>query len=383
MNKKLWEPSRKIKLNSNLLKFEKYTSNRFKKKFNNNFEKIHNWTIKNPQNFWNCLWDYAKVKGIKGVDKERKFFKFYKNTFLSNSKLNFTENLLSKNNDDKAITFISENGFREIKNWRDLNINVKKVSAFLRKLNIKSKDRVVAYMPNISETVEAFLGTVGIGSIWSSCSPDFGINGVIERFSQIKPKVLFVTNEYFYNGKKINVLERLPEIINKVPSINKVVLIPYPGTKIETKMTARFTPNRNPNTDNIIRADYTINFLNSIQSPLMVDSTISSDRFSFNNVVCTIRNKKGHSTLLQIVDQNGKVVADNIGNYDPTTGILTLTGFQPQSITSGARFLNITAVPADDTNFKPLRNTLLTLGNNFVSGIPDVDAATAVTGVTN
>jgi acetoacetyl-CoA synthetase len=229
MNKKLWEPSRKIKLNSNLLKFEKYTSNRFKKKFNNNFEKIHNWTIKNPQNFWNCLWDYAKVKGIKGVDKERKFFKFYKNTFLTNSKLNFTENLLSKNNDDKAITFISENGFREIKNWRDLNINVKKVSAFLRKLNIKSKDRVVAYMPNISETVEAFLGTVGIGSIWSSCSPDFGINGVIERFSQIKPKVLFVTKEYFYNGKKINILERLPEILKKIPTIKHVVISSYPG----------------------------------------------------------------------------------------------------------------------------------------------------------
>ena len=229
MNKKLWEPSRKIKLNSNLLKFEKYISNRFKKKFNSNYEKIHSWTINNPQNFWNCLWDYAKVKGIKGVDKERKFFKFYKNTFLSNSKLNFTENLLSKNNDDKAITFISENGFREIKNWRDLNINVKKVSTFLRKLNIKSKDRVVAYMPNISETVEAFLGTVDIGSIWSSCSPDFGINGVIERFSQIKPKVLFVTKEYFYNGKRINILERLPEILKKIPTIQHVVISSYPG----------------------------------------------------------------------------------------------------------------------------------------------------------
>ena len=229
MNKKLWEPSRKIKLNSNLLKFEKYISNRFKKKFNNNYEKIHSWTIKYPQNFWSCLWDYAKVKGIKGVDKERKFFKFYKNTFLSNSKLNFTENLLSKNNDDKAITFISENGFREIKNWRDLNINVKKVSTFLRKLNIKSKDRVVAYMPNISETVEAFLGTVDIGSIWSSCSPDFGINGVIERFSQIKPKVLFVTKEYFYNGKRINILERLPEILKKIPTIKHVVISSYPG----------------------------------------------------------------------------------------------------------------------------------------------------------
>jgi acetoacetyl-CoA synthetase len=239
MNKKLWEPSRKIKLNSNLLKFEKFISNRFKKKFNNNYEKIHSWTIKNSQKFWNCLWDYSKVKGIKGRDNKRKFSKFYKNTFLTNSKLNFTENLLSKNNDDKAITFISENGFREIKNWRDLNINVKKVSAFLRKLNIKSKDRVVAYMPNIPETVEAFLGTVAIGSIWSSCSPDFGINGVIERFSQIKPKVLFVTNEYFYNGKRINLLERIPEIIKKIPTIKHVVISNYPG-QTEIKKLPRY-----------------------------------------------------------------------------------------------------------------------------------------------
>ncbi|WP_435167736.1 acetoacetate--CoA ligase [Candidatus Pelagibacter bacterium nBUS_28] len=229
MNKKLWTPSKKLKFNSNLLKFEKFISNRFQKKFNNNFEKIHNWTIKNSQNFWNSVWDYSKVKGIKGKDNKKKFSKFYKNTFLTNSKLNFTENLLSKNNDDKAITFISENGFREIKSWRELNINVKKISTFLRKLNIKSKDRVVAYMPNISETVEAFLGTVAIGSIWSSCSPDFGINGIIERFSQIKPKVLFVTNEYFYNGKKINVLERIPEIVKKIPTIKHVVISSYPG----------------------------------------------------------------------------------------------------------------------------------------------------------
>ena len=215
MNKKLWEPSKTLKLNSNLLKFEKYISNRFKKKFNQNYEKIHNWTITYPHSFWSSVWDYSKVKGNKGKNNIKKLSKFYKNIFLPNSKLNFTENLLSKNNDDKAITFVSENGYREIKNWKELNINVKKVSTFLRKLNIKSKDRVVAYMPNISETVEAFLGTVALGSIWSSCSPDFGINGVIERFSQIKPKVLFVTNEYFYNGKRINILERIPEIIKE------------------------------------------------------------------------------------------------------------------------------------------------------------------------
>jgi len=252
MNKKLWEPSKLVKSNSNLLKFEKFISHRFKKKFNKNFEKIHNWTIKNPQNFWSSIWDYSKIKGVKGKNNNKKFSKFYKNTFLSNSKLNFTENLLSKNNNDKAITFISENGYREIKNWRKLNSNVKKVSTFLRTLNIKSKDRVVAYMPNISETVEAFLGTASIGSIWSSCSPDFGINGVIERFSQIKPKIMFVTNEYFYNGKRINVLERIPEIIKKIPTIKHIVISNYPGES-EIKKLPRYKNIKTHHWKNIIK----------------------------------------------------------------------------------------------------------------------------------
>ena len=229
MNKKLWEPSKKIKRNSNLFKFEKFLSNKFKKKFNINFEKIHNWSIKNPQNFWDSIWDYSKVKGKKNKNKIKRSSKFYKNIFLPNSKLNFSENLLSKNTDDKAITFISENGYREIKNWKELNQNVKKVANYLKSLKVKSKDRIVAYMPNTSETVEAFLGTVAIGAIWSSCSPDFGINGVVERFSQIKPKVLFVTHVYFYNGKKINILERIPEIIKKIPSIKHVIISKYPG----------------------------------------------------------------------------------------------------------------------------------------------------------
>ena len=229
MNKKLWEPSKKIKRNSNLFKFEKFLSNKFKKKFNINFEKIHNWSIKNPQNFWDSIWDYSKVKGKKNKNKIKRSSKFYKNIFLPKSKLNFSENLLSKNTDDKAITFISENGYREIKNWKELNQNVKKVANYLKSLKVKSKDRIVAYMPNTSETVEAFLGTVAIGAIWSSCSPDFGINGVVERFSQIKPKVLFVTHVYFYNGKKINILERIPEIIKKIPSIKHVIISKYPG----------------------------------------------------------------------------------------------------------------------------------------------------------
>jgi acetoacetyl-CoA synthetase len=231
MNKKLWEASKRQKNNSNLFKFEKFISNKYNKNFDQNFERIHSWSIKNPHNFWDSVWDYSKIKGTKNKIKSKKSTKFYKNIFLPKSRLNFTENLLSKNNNDKAITFISENGYRETKNWKELNINVNKISSFLKRLNIKSKDRVAAYMPNITETVEAFLGTVAIGSIWSSCSPDFGVNGVVERFSQIKPKVLFVTNEYFYNGKRINILERIPEIIKKIPSIKHVIISNYPGEK--------------------------------------------------------------------------------------------------------------------------------------------------------
>ena len=91
---------------------------------------------------------------------------------------------------------------------------------------------MAAYLPNIPETVTAYISTAAIGAIWSSCSPDFGTAGVIDRFSQITPKILFIGDKYFYNGKKINILERLPEILNKVSSINKVIIVPYPGTAI-------------------------------------------------------------------------------------------------------------------------------------------------------
>ena len=231
MSQKLWEASKKTKKNSELFAFENFISKRLNKKFQNDYKKIHEWSVKNSQDFWNIFWDFSKIKGSKGKLKIKKSKIFYKNIFLPNSKLNFGENLLSKNNKEKAATFISENGFREIRNWNELNQNVSKILKFLKDIKIKKKDRVVAYMPNTIETVEAFIASVSLGAIWSSCSPDFGTKGVIERFSQINPKVLFVTNEYFYNGKRINILERIPEIIKKIPSIKYVVIVSYPGQK--------------------------------------------------------------------------------------------------------------------------------------------------------
>ena len=232
MTKKLWEASSSQKKNSKLFSFEQFISKKTKLKFKENYEKILDWSIKDSSKFWSLFWDFTKIKGIKGHRKIKKSKIFHKNLFLPGSKLNFGENLLPKNNLDKAITFISENGFREQKSWKQLNLSTSKIIRFLKKINIKKGDRVVAYMPNTIQTVEAFIASSSIGSIWSSCSPDFGVRGVVERFSQINPKVLFVTDQYFYNGKKINILERLPEILKHIPSIKNVVVVSYPGKRL-------------------------------------------------------------------------------------------------------------------------------------------------------
>jgi acetoacetyl-CoA synthetase len=240
MKKKLWEASSEQKKKSLLSSYEQFISKKFKKNFNQKYENILKWSIKNPGNFWSSIWDFSEIKGFKSEVKIKKSKIFYKNNFLPNSKLNFAENLLSKNNKDKAITFVSENGFREERNWHELNLNVSKVRKFLKSIKIKKKDRIAAYLPNTIETVEAFIASSSLGAIWSSCSPDFGVKGVVERFSQIKPKVLFVVDKYFYNGKIINVLDRVPQILKETPSIKHVVIINYPGEKyLYNKNTAK------------------------------------------------------------------------------------------------------------------------------------------------
>ena len=214
MSKKLWEASKIKKKHSNLYKYEKFLLKKYKIKITQNYSKILNWTINNPNKFWSSVWDFAGVKGIKN-EKSYKSKILFKNKFLINSKLNFAENLLSKNDNTKAITFISENGYREVRTWKDLNLNVNRISNFFKKINLKKNYRVAAYLPNLIETVEAFIATASVGAIWSSCSPDFGVDGVIERFAQIRPRVLIIADRYYYNGKEINIVERLPAILKK------------------------------------------------------------------------------------------------------------------------------------------------------------------------
>ena len=231
MSKKLWEASLSVKKKSNLFQFETFLSKENKYKSFTNYNKLLNWSIKNRNLFWSSIWDFTEVKGNKS-NKFKNSKEFFKNEFFINSKLNFTENLLRKNNHDKAITFISENGFREVRSWHELKNKVKNLSNFFLKKNISKGDRIAAYMPNQIETVECFLSTCAIGAIWSSCSPDFGTEGLIERFSQINPKMIIITDRYYYNGKEINLIERLPKILKKIKSIKTVLIFSYPGKKL-------------------------------------------------------------------------------------------------------------------------------------------------------
>ncbi len=229
----LWKINKEKLSKTNLAQYSNFIKQNYKINSGNDFNKIWRWSVDNPKNFWKSIWDFTKVKGNLGNILFQKSDIFFKNKFFPDTKLSYAENLLKKNNLDPAIIFKSENGYKTILSWKDLNSNVAKISEWMKLNGLKKGDRVAAYMPNIPETVTAYISTATLGAIWSSCSPDFGIAAVIDRFSQINPKILFIGDKYFYNGKKINIIERLPEILNKVPSINKVILVPYPGTDSE------------------------------------------------------------------------------------------------------------------------------------------------------
>tara|TARA_Y100000590_G_scaffold333955_1_gene379922 strand:- start:1324 stop:3270 length:1947 start_codon:yes stop_codon:yes gene_type:complete len=240
MNNYLWKIDKEKLNKTNLIKYSNFIEKNYKINFENNFNKIWEWSIANQEFFWKSIWDFTKVLGNPGKKFLQKSEVFFKNKFFPEAKLNYAQNLLVKNNSQPSIIFKSENGYRNTLSWRDLNLKVSQISNWMKEEGIKKNDRVAAYMPNIPETVIAYISTTVLGAIWSSCSPDFGTAGVVDRFSQISPKILFVVDKYFYNGKKIDILDRLPEISKKIPSIKKIVVIPYPGTEIiknKTKVT--------------------------------------------------------------------------------------------------------------------------------------------------
>jgi acetoacetyl-CoA synthetase len=237
MNKALWQPSEKRRKDSSLKEFIKFVD--FEE--NKNFKDFWKWSVTEPEIFWSKFWDYSKIIGNKGKEVIRKDKVFNKTKFFPDSKINYSENILKKRTEDVAINFLSEKGFEESITWKSLYEKVCKFSSYLKSLNLKKGDRVAAYVPNKIESIICFLACAKNGIIWSSCSPDFGIQGVVDRFKQIKPKILITSDYYFYNGKRINILNKVENILEQIPSIKKTIVFQYnKKEKIEIKSLVDF-----------------------------------------------------------------------------------------------------------------------------------------------
>jgi acetoacetyl-CoA synthetase len=259
MNKALWQPSEKRVRESSLEKFIKFVN--FEP--NKNFKEFWKWSVTKPEIFWSKFWDYSEIIGNKGKEIIRKDRVFNKTKFFPDSKINYSENILKKRTEDIAINFLSEKGFEENITWSSLYEKVCKFSSYLKSLNLKKGDRVVAYVPNKIESIISFLACAKIGVIWSSCSPDFGIQGVVDRFKQIEPKILITSDYYFYNGKRINILDKVNSILDEIPSLKKTIVF-------------RYNKNENNEINSFINFDDVIN--NS-----EMDETF--ERFEFNHPI--------------------------------------------------------------------------------------------------
>jgi len=230
MNKYLWKPSEQNKQESLLEDFSKFIN--FKS--NHSFKTLWKWSVDHPEEFWSKFWDYSKIIGDKGneIIKYNKIFN--KTKFFPNSKLNYAENILKKKSSELAISFLSEKGFEEEISWDQLYNKVCKFSHYLKSIGLKKGDRVAAYVPNKIESIISFLACAKNGIIWSSCSPDFGTQGVVDRFKQIAPSILITSDYYFYNGKKINILKKIKDILKQIPSIKKTLVFSYNKKEVMT-----------------------------------------------------------------------------------------------------------------------------------------------------
>jgi acetoacetyl-CoA synthetase len=192
-----------------------------------NYADLYRFSIDSPKAFWRAMWEFGGIIGTAGARTAEDLQLMPGAKWFPDAQLNFAENLLRYRDERDALVFRSETGISTTLSYRQLYLKVASVAAALRSLGVEPGDRVAGYMPNLPETVIAMLATTSIGAIWSSCSPDFGTNGVVDRLDQIKPKVLFCAAAYTYNGKQHDCLERVAEIQQRIGSIEKIIVIPY------------------------------------------------------------------------------------------------------------------------------------------------------------
>ncbi len=222
----LWVPSEDFKAKSPMRAFMDFVAGRHGLSFAD-YDAFHQWSIDHRDLFWSAIWDFSGVKGEKGerllIDDER----MLEARFFPDAKLNFAENLLAGNGRGDALVFVGEDKVRYRWSWDELRAMVSRLQQAMKAMGIGEGDRVAAMMPNLPETVALMLAATSLGAIWSSCSPDFGEQGVLDRFGQIEPKLFITCDAYWYNGKRQDVAEKAKAVAVKLSV--PVLVVPYAG----------------------------------------------------------------------------------------------------------------------------------------------------------
>jgi acetoacetyl-CoA synthetase len=227
MARLLWTPSEERIKRSNMYRFMQFINDRFNLHLDE-YAALYAWSVKNIPEFWASVWEFVDVQASAPYENViDDVTKMPGAKWFPGARLNFAENLLRYRDDQTALVFKGEDQDTIRMTYHELYDEVASVAKGLRDAGVATGDRVVGFMPNMPQTIVAMLAATSLGATWSSCSPDFGIKGVLDRFGQIKPKVIFTANGYAFKGRHFDSLERISDILKELPSIEKVVVVPY------------------------------------------------------------------------------------------------------------------------------------------------------------
>jgi acetoacetyl-CoA synthetase len=227
MAEPMWRPSESSMAATHMRAFMRLACARAGRQLDD-YEMLHDWSVTEPDAFWTAVWDYAGVKAeTRGERVAVDFDKMPGARFFPDARLNYAENLLRLSGGTPALIFRREDGFAYNWSWDELREFTARISGSLDQHHIAVGDRVAAYLPNMPEAIGTMLGAVAGGRVWSSCSPDFGVQGVLDRFGQIEPKILFAVDGYMYNGKRVDIRPKVAEVMRSLDSCDWVVIIPF------------------------------------------------------------------------------------------------------------------------------------------------------------
>jgi acetoacetyl-CoA synthetase len=228
----LWQPGERAIEEAQVTQFARQVIRKRRLDLNS-YSDFYRWTVDNPEEFWTDVWDFCGVIGKRGSTVLVDGGKMPGASWFPEARLNFAENLMRRGDRGDAFVLWDETGFRRRLSFSDLTSEVSRAEQALRALGLRAGDRAAAFIPNLPETGMLALAALSQGLVWSSCSPDFAVEGVLERFGQIEPKVLFCADGYRYNGEEHDCLARVAEIVEKLPTLRKVVVVPHLDPQVD------------------------------------------------------------------------------------------------------------------------------------------------------